>query len=107
MGYLKKIAESYNKLLDGLGCKLESLPFCCITVVLYKVLLDIIYVKYIATAYAFFYYEISIVNIINGGIAVIMMAPLMNIYYKQKTCSSIIMIALNMIYFIPITTYCG
>lgn len=107
MKYIKYITESYDEISVKLGYKLESLPFSCIAVILYKILLDIIYVKYIATTYAFFYYEISIINIINGGLVIIMMAPLMAIYYKQNTCSSIIMIALNMIYFIPITTYCG
>ncbi|MDO4556770.1 MAG: hypothetical protein Q4B70_16780, partial [Lachnospiraceae bacterium] len=35
------------------------------------------------------------------------MAYTIVIYNRQKTCSAIMMIALNIIYFIPITTYCG
>ena len=107
MRYFKNLCLKYDNFIDRVGIFFESYALNCFVISIYKGLLDVIYCIYIAGSHAFFSLEISIINTVNGWLAVFVMIPFVNIYYKQKTCSAIIMIALNMIYFIPITTYCG
>lgn len=107
MIHFKNIVFKYNSFISICGMHFESYALNCFAVLLYKGLLDVIYCIYIAGSHTFFSLDISIINTVNGWLAVFIMIPFINLYYKQKTCSAIIMIAINMIYFIPITTYCG
>lgn len=107
MKYFRKIENSYEQLIYKCGNICERLSFNYAAVFIYKILLDVIYCKYIADSHAFFSIEISVLNIVNGWITLLLIVPFLHKFYKQKTCSAVLMTALNMIYFIPITTYCG
>ena len=107
MVFFNNLGLKYDNLIDRWGLRFESPALSYLVVIIYKILLDLIYCKYIAGSHAFFSLEISIINVVNGWLAIFIMIPFINKYYRQKTCSAIIMLALNMIYFIPITTYCG
>lgn len=98
---------NYDNFIYKIGTKFETPLFVYAAVVIYKVLLDLIYCKYVAGLYTFFSFEPSVVNTVNGWLAVLVMAPFIIVYNKQKTCSALILITLNMVYFVPITTYCG
>lgn len=78
-----------------------------LVVIIYKFILDVIYCTGIGGYSTFFYVEISIPNIINGWLAICIMAIFIRMYCKQNTPSSVLMTILNMIYFIPIITYCS
>lgn len=107
MVFFENLSLKYDSLIDRFGLRFESFALNYFVVIIYKILLDLIYCLYIAGSHAFFSLEISVINVINGWLATFIMIPFINRYCKQKTCSAIIMVALNMIYFIPITTYCG
>ena len=96
--------NKYEYFIDNICRRLSGTYFCFACILIYKLLFDIIFCTNI---YGLYEANISILNIISGWIAVIIMAPFIKEYCKQNVSSSIIMIALNLIYFIPITTYCG
>jgi len=102
-----KTSDVYNSFVESISTKIESFVYSYIFVIVYKVLIDIIYCTCIAETHAFFYLNVSVMNIINGWMAVLIFAVCFHYYYKQKSTSAIIIIIINMFYFIPITTYCG
>ena len=105
--HLKNINGVYNSFINKLSDKCESKKGICISLIVYKAFLDYIYCEYIADVFSFFYLDISVMNILNGWIIVILMVGFFSHFYKQNTCSAIMVVILNIIYFIPITTYCG
>lgn len=104
---LNKLNIYYDRVVLNVCIHFKSMIYVYIFVCLYKILFDLIYCSYIAEKHALFFLNISLINIINGWFATILMAFFIKLYYEQNSCSAIMMIALNMIYFIPITTYCG
>lgn len=104
---LNKIAVFYYKNMDLLAsvCKNDSYTF--LMFIVYKGLLDIIYLKCVGNYHAFFYISISPANVINGWIITFLMAFFFAVYYRQNTSSSILLILLNMLYFLPMITYCS
>lgn len=97
----------YDSIIIKTASKFELVKYNCISIIIYKSLLDFIYCRYIANVYAFLHLNVSVINIVNGWLFTLIMVYALDKYYEQKAPSSIIMIALNMIYFVPITTYCG
>lgn len=104
---VSKIIIQYEKVSNKICefCAKKTVSY--FVVLLYKMLLDILYCIEISGTYNFFYLQYSGINIINGWLATIIFAAIVQVYYEQKTCSAAMMIVLNLIYFIPITTYCG
>lgn len=107
MRVFQSIGDNYDRIVNSIGLRFESITLSCISIVTYKILIDYIYCSYIGNLYPGFIISISAVNIINGWMAIIILLPLVNFMYQKKTCSSILLVALNLIYFVPITTYCG
>ena len=105
--HLNSISNTYDSIINKLSDKVGLKIYICIFLMIYKVLLDYIYCQYVAGVFSYFYLDVSIINIINGWFIVIVMTAFFSKYYKQNTCSAVMVIILNIIYFIPITTYCG
>lgn len=76
-----------------------------ITVVIYKILLDLIYVKIISLFG--FTIEYSMLNIVSGYIFVVLVGFCIYYMSKYECASNIFIIGLSLMYFIPITTFCG
>lgn len=76
-------------------------------VIIYKLLFDVIYCIFIGNKHTSCYLNLSAINIINGWLMMMVMGIFVNKYCEQKTNSAILMIIFNLIYFIPLTTYCG
>lgn len=74
--------------------------------VIYKIMIDILYLLYSGRTFDYGI-QISVLNIVSGYISVVLFSYFMCIYYKSQSVSSLLMIAINMFYFIPITTYCS
>ena len=104
---MQNIVARYEYLITKINMRLEKQGSCLLCVIFYKLLLDFLYCFYISNYYSTCYLIISPLGIVNGWILVLLMSRFIFIFYKQQTCSAVIMVALNIIYFIPITTYCG
>lgn len=104
---MNQIGNVYDDFVMKISKKTEKLAQTAIYLVIYKILLDYIYCRYIAGVHAFFYFVPSHINIINGWLALLIMIPLVNELYKQRLSSSLLILIFDIIYFIPITTYCG
>ena len=103
----KILTSKYNEIIMRLGDYMGKSYITIIVVFIYKINLDLIYINFIANHYSTFYLVVSPINIVSGWLLTILIAISINIYNRQRTSSAIILIALNIIYFIPITTYCG
>ncbi len=104
---MSRMTNAYDKLIEKVTRWFDYNVITLVAVIIYKSLLDIIYCVYIGGSHAFFSINISVINVINGWIITLIMSYFINEFYKQECCSSIFLIVLNIIYFIPITTYCG
>ena len=104
---LHNIFNRYDSYMLKISNMFSKASVSCATFIIYKALLDIIFCKYIAGNYSDFNYQLSIPNAISGWILILIMSYFPFIFYRQQYASSILIIALNMIYFIPITTYCS
>ena len=105
--FLKKIETGYEELISKVSKKTLKLGYTYLFVIVYKVLLDFIYCRYIGDLYAFHYIQISEVNVVTGWVVILIMAYFLHLYYMQGTPSAIICIMFNLFYFMPMTTYCG
>lgn len=104
---LFRITEKYNNLSEKLGDVAARPVVSFASLIIYKALLDFIFCLYIGPKYPFFDVTASAVNAVNGWIMVIFSGFALRYYYKNESASSIMMVALHMIYFIPITTFCA
>lgn len=103
---MKKIIALYNQVIDYM-CKLFSnLKIQIVFICLYKIFVDIIYVFCIGKM-AEFGVVISVLDIISGYLFVILFSFILCHFSKTEIASNIILTVIYMIYFIPITTYCG
>lgn len=99
--------KGYESILSDISRKVNNIWTSLFFVCIYKFILDFIYYCFIGNQYTSFVIDISILNILNGWLICIIMANFIKIYIEQRTASAIIMIMLSLIYFIPITSYCG
>lgn len=74
---------------------------------LYKLSLDYIYVEYLSPAYAYslFTTDFNLIRYALSSITVLIFSVPILFLYRQKTASSIMVILINFIYFIPLMTY--
>lgn len=87
--------------------RLSNPVITIVTVIIYKALLDIMYCQYIGGIHTFFSVYVSPLNVINGWLMVLLMSVFFEKHYLHNAPSSIMLLLFNIIYFIPITTYCG
>lgn len=104
---MSRMTNAYDELIEKVTRWFDYNVITLVAVIIYKILLDVIYCVYIGDSYSFFSVNISVINIINGWIITLIMSYFINEFCKQECCSSVFLIILNIIYFIPITTYCG
>ena len=79
--FLKKIETGYEELISKVSKKTLKLGYTYLFVIVYKVLLDFIYCRYIGDLYAFHYIQISEVNVVTGWVAILIMAYFLHLYY--------------------------
>ena len=103
---MKIIAEKYDLMINRICSFFESSAVQVFCFISYKILVDIIYLCYIGRTSGYGI-EISVLNIISSYLCVFLFSYFICIYCKENKASSHLMIILNMIYFIPITTYCS
>ncbi|MDE6950131.1 MAG: hypothetical protein K2P64_04345 [Lachnospiraceae bacterium] len=73
---------------------------------LYKILVDVIYLLYIGPTFQYGI-RIHVLNTASSYLYLGMYAIFFYEFVKRRTVSSVMFIVLNMIYFIPLTTYCS
>ena len=100
------IKERYKDILEKSDAFFSSFPMLVISLLLYKILVDVIYLLYIGPT---FQYGIRIhaLNTASSYLYLGMYAIFFYEFVKSRTASSVLFIVLNMIYFIPVTTYCS
>lgn len=104
---IRRFSEKYDNSISRLS-ELCSRPIIsAMFFILYKAILDIMYVSCVGGEHAFFYLSTSLINIVNGWIITVIMAISIGVLYKQNTPSAIMIVIFNMIYFLPMTTYCA
>ena len=104
---MKTIANRYLEITQYASELFNNIVLTCCFFLVYKGILDFIFLKYVGGAYAYFGICISPVNIASGWLITIIMALVISEYYKGNTASSVMMVVFNMFYFIPMTTYCA
>lgn len=103
---MKKLIYKYNVLTELMCRFFSSRQVQIICFVLYKIVVDFIYIIYIGKT-ADFGIEYNILNIVSGYLFVVLLSGFLKALYQNERASSVIMIVIYMIYFIPITTYCS
>lgn len=103
---MKKINQYYESFIFSMGSLLSSTSVTVVALLIYKLFLDIIYVKYVVM-FSSYEVEISVVNISSGWILTGMMGLILPQLYKKEIASNIFIVCLVIVYFVPITTFCG
>lgn len=103
---MRIIAEKYNMMINRICSFFESFLIQVFCFVSYKIVVDMVYLFYIGKTSGYGI-EISILNITSSYLCVFLFSYFIYIYGKENTASSLLLIIINMIYFIPITTYCS
>ncbi len=80
--------------------------YILIMLIIYKSVLDLIYVKYLVGDFGYSK-VLNPFNLISGYLFMIVLLGSFVYLYKRESSSNIIIIILSLIYFIPMTTYCG
>ena len=93
--YVTKICSPFSNFLIQVIC-----------FIVYKIMVDVIYVMYLGKTSGYGI-EISVINILSGYLAVLLFSYFIVKFCENLAASSLIMIVINMIYFVPITTFCG
>lgn len=104
---MKKISQRYSNIADTLSAKFDNGMLTCLLFLVYKAMLDVIYLKCVGGVHTFFSISVSPFNIITGWMAAFVMSFFFAEYYRQNTPSAIIMIIFNLFYFLPMTTFCS
>ena len=104
---MKSIKERYICITESAAGIFNNwlLTSCCFLA--YKGILDIIYFNYVGDSFSFFGISIAPLNVACGWLITLIMSFAVYFYYQQNTASAVMMVIFNMIYFIPMTTYCS
>lgn len=100
------IRERYKDILEKSDAFFSSFPVQSFCLLLYKVLVDIIYLLYIGPTFDYGI-RINVLNIASSYLYLGMYSICMYGFVKSRNVSSFMFLILNMIYFIPLTTYCS
>lgn len=101
-----RIKERYSDILEKCDKCFSSFPVQGICLLLYKILVDLIYLLYIGPTFNYGI-RINVLNIISGYLYIGIYSIFLYGFMKRHTVSSIMFIVMCMIYLIPITTYCS
>lgn len=101
-----KIMKRYQNLLDLWDGVFSSLVIQSVCLIIYKVLVDLIYLFYIGPTFNYGI-RINVLNIITSYLYIGMYSSFIYYFIKTRMASSIMFIITSMIYLIPITTYCS
>ena len=104
---MKRIGQRYNEIAVRISEACDSRLLAMVFFVIYKAILDLIFLKFIIGYHSFFYLHYSIPNIANGWLITFIMAVFIVDIYHQNTASSVMLLILDLFYFIPMTTYCA
>lgn len=103
---MKIIQNQYNIIIEKI-CNFFSIRYIqYISFIVYKIFVDIIYFVYIGPT-ATYGINVSIINIVSSYLFVGISAFFIVRYTEISKISSVVLIIINMIYFVPITTYCS
>lgn len=103
---MRKIKRAYDLFINW-NCNFFAKPAVqVLCLVLYKIIVDVIYVLYCGNM-PDFGIRISALNIISGYMAVFIFSFFLRQFCKMGNASAILLTVIYMIYFIPITTYCS
>ena len=97
-----KLAIIYNKIIS-LCSRWYSIM---ILLVLYKIFLDLLYLKHLTTDFGYTKL-LDPISVISGYLFVFIIGGAFIYLYKEETASSIFIIILSLIYFIPLAVYCS
>ncbi len=98
--------RKYDYVINKICCLFSKPMVQVVCFLIYKVLVDLIYFIYLGKTSGYGV-KISMINILSGYISVLLFSYFIIEYCRDLTPSSLILIGINMIYFIPITTYCS
>ena len=100
------LGKIYNFIIDQLVAFFSNSKVQVGSFILYKLLVDLIYILY-SGHFSNYGVQISKLNVVTGYMMAIMLSYWIVQYCRTEIPSSYIMIVINMVYFIPITTYCS
>ncbi len=103
---MKTISEKYDLFIAKICHFFEGSVVQVSSFILYKIMVDTIYFLYIGRT-AGFGVEIKLINVLSSYICVGLFSYFICIYSEEKRASSFLLLIINMIYFIPITSYCS
>lgn len=103
---MQAIKERYNKTIKNICYIFSSPVMISLSFLLYKIIVDSIYVLFMRND-GRYGINISILNILSGYLAVILFSYFIYKFCQMETASSLIMIAISMVYFIPLITFCS
>lgn len=101
-----QIKETYHNILKRGYTYFSSLPVQGLCLIVYKVFVDLIYLLYIGKRYTYGI-KINVLNVLSSYLYIGLYIVCIYYLVKTITASSMLLIILNMIYFIPLTTYCS
>lgn len=102
-----RIAAKNADILKKLNQYVGSFPVQGICLLLYKILVDLIYLFYTAPTFGYFEVRINGLNIASSYLYIGMYTIFFYKFVKSQTVSSIMFIVMSMTYLVPITTYCS
>lgn len=103
---MMRIRKGYKDILEKSDAFFSSFPVLGICLFLYKIMVDIIYLLCIGPTFQYGI-RINLLNIASSYLYLGIYTIFFYDFVKNRTVSSVMFIVLNMIYFIPITTYCS
>ena len=103
---MKVICKKYDELINLISDFISKSSVQIICFVLYKIIVDVIYI-FCMSSWDSFGVLVDVQSIISGYLAVIIFSYFINRLQKMENASAIILLVIYMIYFVPITTYCG
>lgn len=90
-------------------CMENPFPLLILLTLVYRLLLDVLYIKVLSPAYSYVWMTVDIfpLQYLCSWLAVIVLSPFIAELNLRTSASSITVTLLNFIYFIPMTAYCG
>lgn len=101
-----QIIKRYESILEMGNTFFSSFQVQGICLLIYKILVDLIYLLYIGPTFNYGI-KINVINIISSYLYIGIYSIIFYHFIKAQTASAIMFIAMSVIYLIPITTYCS
>lgn len=105
--FLRKIKCGYEDCLNKTENLLQKKGRIALLLFVYKLLFDAMYCFCIANTYPYFFLNIRIINVVSALILTIVLAIATEKMCKRESPSTIIIMVLILLYYIPMLTYCS